>query len=185
MVAFYFGRQAMKWSFLAQAEDHGRMQARVLQILDRQMASVECFSMAKLDGSIFLSFVVEANEGQATRAEAQLRKLQGVDSVAMMEETATVRRMIAQFRVHCDISDRAELLHFIQALDARALMIRPLWVAFEAVGTPCEVEGIYQSALGYGLVDLVSSSCSLMVSRYESKRSQAATCMDEVTVEQE
>jgi acetolactate synthase small subunit len=175
----------MKWSFLAQFEDHGRMQARVLQILDRQMVSVECFSLAKLDGRIFLSFVVEADEGPATRVEAQLRKVQGVDSVVLMEETATVQRMIAQFRVHCDISDRAELLHFIQALDARALMIRPLWVAFEAVGTPCEVEGIYQSALGYGLVDLVSSSCSLMVSSYESTRRQRSFCVDELAVEQE
>jgi hypothetical protein len=73
--------------------------------------------------------------------------------VTMSPEGATTPRMHALFRLRCDISARDEVLHFISALDARLLMIRPLWVAFEVVGTSNEVEGIYQSALGYGLLD--------------------------------
>ena len=61
----------------------------------------------------------------------------------------------------CDMTDRAEVLHFITAVNARAIMVRPLWVAFELVGTPLEIEGVYQSALAYGIVDLVSSSCAI------------------------
>ena len=82
-----------------------------------------------------------------------------------------MQRMIALFRVRCEISERDELLHFIGALDARVLMIRPLWVAFEVIGMPSEVEGIYQSVLGYGIVDQVSPSRAFLVSGYESNRS--------------
>jgi acetolactate synthase small subunit len=175
----------MKWSFLAQAEDQGRMTARVLQVLDRQLVSIESFSLAKLDGRTFLSFLVEADEKLVGRVQALLRKIEGMDSVMVIAEAGVLRRMIALFRVRCDIFDRNELLHFISALGARALMIRPLWVAFEVIGTPCEVEGIYQSAMGYGLVDLVSFSCAFMTSDYEIERTRNSAGAAEMPVARE
>jgi acetolactate synthase small subunit len=152
----------MRWCFLARCEDHGRMQSRVMQILDHLLTPAISFSMATLDRRLFFSFIVEADEKQALRIESLLRKIYGMLAVEIISETATLQRMIALLRVRCDISERDEVLHFMSALNARMLMIRPLWVVFEVIGTPQEVEGIYQSALGYGLVDLVSSSCAFM-----------------------
>lgn len=163
----------MRWCFWTQMEDYGRMQARVIQVLDRLQTPIEALSFAKLDGRIFLTCVVEADQKQASRIESLLRKIHGMISTKVLAETATAQRMIALVRILCDITDRSEVLHFINAFHARAIMIRPLWVAFEVVGTPQEIEGIYQSALGYGIVDLVSSSCAFMTSSIESERGAA------------
>jgi acetolactate synthase small subunit len=150
-------------------EDLGRMEARVMQVLDRLQATVVTLSSAKLDDHIFLSGVMEADEIQADRVERLFRKMHGMESAIVVAETAAIERMIALFRILCDMTDRAEVLHFITALNARAIMVRPLWVAFEVVGTPQEIEGVYQSALAYGIVDVVSSSCALMTSENEAK----------------
>lgn len=165
----------MRWCFLAQGEDHGRMQSRVTQIVDHLLIPMSCFSLARLENRLFFSFVVEAEEKQALRLESLLRKVYGMLSVDVASEASTMQRGIALFRVRCDISERDELLHFIGALHARVLMTRPLWVAFEVMGTPSEVEGIYQSVLGYGIVDQVSSSRAFLSSGYESKRSADET----------
>ena len=169
MVAFYLWRETMRWCFWTQMEDLGRMESRVMQVLDRRQAMVVALSLARLDGSIFLSGVVEAEEEHARRIEPLLRKIQGMCSVKVLAETVTTQRMIALVRILCDITGRAEVLHFIHAVNARAIMVRPLWVAFE-IGTPREIEGVYQSALGYGIVDVVSSSCAIMTSENDSDR---------------
>lgn len=154
----------MRWCFWTQMEDLGRMEARVMQALDRLQATIVSFSSIRLDGHIFLSGVIEAEETHANRVEGLMRRIHGMESVKALPETAAVTRTIALFRILCDMTCRAEVLQFITALDARALMVRPLWVAFQVVGTPQEIEGIYQSALAYGIVDIVSSSCAVMTS---------------------
>ncbi len=166
----------MRWCFWTQMEDLGRMEARVMQVLERLQTTLITISSSKLDEHIFLSGVIEAEERQAGRIEAPLRKIQGMESVKVVPETATMQRMIALFRILCDMTDRAEVLNFVTAVNARAIMVRPLWVAFEMVGTPQEIEGIYQSALPYGIVDVVSSSCALMTSENEAERIAGAAC---------
>ena len=157
----------MRWCFWTQMEDLGRMEARVMQVLDRVQATIISLSSAKLDGHIFLSGVMDADETQADRVERLLRRIHGMESAKAVPETATVKRMIALFRILCDMTERAEVLQFVSALNARAIMVRPLWVALQVVGTPQEIEGVYQSALAYGIVDIVSSSCAIMTSTNE------------------
>jgi len=48
-------------------------------------------------------------------------------------------------------------------------MVRPRWATFEVVGTSQEIEAVYQSLRGYGIVDLVSSSGALMMPSDDSK----------------
>lgn len=169
----------MRWCFWTQMEDLGRMEARVLQVIDRLQATIVSVSSQKLDGHIFLSGVMEADETQADRVERLLRKIHGMESARAVPETATVKRTIALFRILCDMTDRAEVLQFVSAIDARVIMVRPLWVAFEVVGTPQEVEGVYQSALAYGIVDVVSSSCAFMTSENDAERIVGTACGEE------
>lgn len=169
----------MRWCFWTQMEDLGRMEARVMQVLDRLRATIVTLSSTKLDDHIFLSGVMEAEEKQACRIESLLRKIHGMESARVAPETAALQRMIGLFRILCDMTDRAEVLHFITALNARAVMVRPLWVAFEVVGSPQEIEGVYQSALPYGIVGVVSSSCALMTSANEPERIAGAACGEE------
>ena len=133
-----------------------------MQVLDRLQAEVVTFSSTKLDGRIFLSCVADAEEKRAERIEALLKKVHGMHSVKVHPETDTTHRMIALFRILIDISDRAEVLHFINSIGARSVMIRPSSVAFEMVGICQDIEGVYRSLTGYGIVDLVSSCCVFM-----------------------
>jgi acetolactate synthase small subunit len=164
----------MRWCFWTQMEDSGRMEARVMQVLDRLQAVIVTLSSVRLDDRIFLSCVIDAEERQAGLIEALLRKIHGMSSVKVLAEMDTMQRMIALFRILCDITDRAEILQFIGAINARAIMVRPMWVAFEMVGTPQEIEGVYQSAVGYGIVYVVSSSCALMTSANNSEKIASA-----------
>jgi len=59
----------MKWRFLLQGEDRGRMQARVIQIIDRLVITMGSLSFATLDGQVFLSFEVEYDPEQARHAK--------------------------------------------------------------------------------------------------------------------
>jgi acetolactate synthase small subunit len=152
----------MRWCFWTEMEDLGRMESRVVQVLDRLQVVVVTFSCARLDGHIFLCGVIEAEENQAARIEALLRKIHGMLTVKAVPAAATTHRMIALMRILCDRTERAEVLQFASALKARTVTIRPLWVAFEVAGSPEEIEGIYQSARGYGIVDVVSAGCALM-----------------------
>jgi acetolactate synthase small subunit len=155
-------------------EDLGRMEARVMQVFDRLQATVVTLSSARLDSHIFMSSEMDVDETQTDRVERLLRKIIGMESVKVVAETAAMQRMIALFRILCDMTDRAEVLRFITAVSARAIIVRPLWVAFEAVGTPLEIKGVYQSALAYGIVDLVSSSCALMTSTDDDRRDSSS-----------
>jgi acetolactate synthase small subunit len=170
----------MRWCFWTQMENLGRMEARVMQVLDRLQATVVSLSSVQLDGDIFLSGLMEAEEAHASRIESLLRKIHGMMTVKVVSEAAATQRMIALFRILCDITDRAEILQFVHAVNARAIMVRPRWIAFEMVGTSKEIEGIYQSAIGYGIVDVVSSSCALMTSESEPERTAGADDSDEL-----
>lgn len=173
----------MRWCFWTQMEEFGRMEARVTQVLDRSQATVVSISSARLNGRIFLSGVIDAEEKQVSRVDALLRKIHGMVSVKVLPATHTSVRMIAFIRILCDITDRSEILHFITAVHARTVMIRPMWVAFELVGTPQEIEGVYQSALGYGIADLVSASCVLMTCNDGNERTARAVYDEEPATE--
>jgi hypothetical protein len=58
--------------------DLGRMEARVMQVLDRLQATVVSLSYLRLDGYVFLSGVMEAEETQADRVKRLLRKIHGM-----------------------------------------------------------------------------------------------------------
>jgi acetolactate synthase small subunit len=135
---------------------------------------VLALSAAKLDGRIFLSGVMDVEEKQARRIESLLRNIHGMESAKAAPDAESLQRMIALFRIGCDMTDRAEVLHFVSAVHARAVMVRPLWVAFEVVGTPSEVEGIYLSAAAYGIVDVISCSCAVMTSAKDSEDQASA-----------
>ncbi len=70
MVAFLFGDKrcagvsSHRWTI---ADECNR---GVFQIMDHMLISVESFSSAKLDASIFLTFVVVADDKQAGRIES-------------------------------------------------------------------------------------------------------------------
>jgi len=148
----------MRWCFWMEMEDLGRMEARVMQVLDRLQATVVTLSSSRLDDRIVLSCVIDAEEKRAIRIEALLRKIYGALSVKVAAEIEASQQMVALFHIVCDITDRSEILRFISAVNARPNIVRPIWVAFETLGTLQEIEGVYQSAVGYGVVDVVSSS---------------------------
>ena len=171
----------MLWCCWTEMEDHGRMEARVLQVLERMQTALVTISSTRVDDRIFLTCIVETDEDHAARIEPVLRKIDGMVSVKVLPEASTTHRMLALLRVLCDVTERAEVLQFIGALNARAIMVRPLWVAFEVVGTAQEIEGIYQSARAYGMVDLVSSACAFMTAADGERRSPATSpCEDEL-----
>lgn len=100
-------------------------------------------------------------------------------SVKVVPESATTYRMLALVRILCDMTERAGVLQFVAAVNARVIMARPLWIAFEVVGTPQEIEGIYQSARACGIVDLVSSSCAFMTANDDALRTERTVCRSE------
>ncbi len=102
----------MKWYFLIRAEDRGRMQARVIQVVDRLMLTMSSFSFATLDGKVFLIFEIECELELAQRAKSLLKRLQGVISIDILSESDAMPRMIALFRLRCDLTETNDLLHF-------------------------------------------------------------------------
>jgi hypothetical protein len=80
----------MLWCFWTQMEDFGRMESRVIQVLDRFQATVIALSCVKLDDCIFVSGVMRAEEKQALRIELLLRKIHGTTSVKVVPETAVM-----------------------------------------------------------------------------------------------
>lgn len=103
-------------------EDMGLVEASVMQALDRLQATVVILSSASLDEHSFLSGVIETEENQAGRIELLLRRIREMESARFGPEAVTIERMIALFRILCDMTDnRAEVPHIITALDSERL----------------------------------------------------------------
>lgn len=77
----------MLWCFSTQMEDHHRMPARVLQVLDHVQLSAESLSLMRCDGRIVLNFVVDADDKQVYRIESLLWKIFGMLSVEVQSRT--------------------------------------------------------------------------------------------------
>jgi hypothetical protein len=84
----------MRLCLWTQMEDLGRMEGRVIQLLDRIQATIVTISMVKLDEHVLLSGVIDAEEIQAARLEALLWKIEGMRSVKVVSEMSTTQRMI-------------------------------------------------------------------------------------------
>jgi hypothetical protein len=62
-------------------EDHHRMPARVLQVLDHVQLSAESLSFTRCNERIVLTFVVNADDKQGYRIESLLWRIFGMLSV--------------------------------------------------------------------------------------------------------
>src|SRR5271154_5639073 len=93
--------------------------------------------------------------------------------MTILSEEETMQRFAALTRVRCDVTDRSEFLDFIAAIRTRTVMTRPFWIVFEVLGTPQEVEGIYQATRPYGMIDLVSAASTFLLSVDTSGLSEA------------
>ena len=112
----------------------------------------------RLDGLIFLSGVVEGEKDRLIASEPCCAVLKACTR-SRLQLRPTIRSAQSRLvRILCNITDRSEILHFIQALGAHAIMVRRMWVAREVVGSLEEIEGAVRSARGYGIVDVVSPS---------------------------
>ena len=75
----------MLWNFSIEMEDHHRMPARVLQVLDHVQLLAESLSFTRRDSRIVLSFMVDADDKQAYRVESLLWRIFGMLSVKVQQ----------------------------------------------------------------------------------------------------
>ena len=84
----------MRWCFVLQCEDQVRMQSRVFQVIDSQQLAVDFYSATRLQGKLFINFVVEADERQTYRVQSLLYKIHGMGSIEIQAETGDMPQVV-------------------------------------------------------------------------------------------
>jgi acetolactate synthase small subunit len=149
-------KPAMEWMFLVTSRNRARVEARVLQVLEHHMTSLQSFAAMRIGNEVRITFIVDTEPGGAIRIRELLNKLQDVDSVDSFAMNDGMCQTLALFKVLCDQESRLPLLQVISSVGAQVVAMRPDSIAFQVVGTPQDIEGLHASLLPYGLVDAIS-----------------------------
>lgn len=152
----------MEWMFLITACNRGRVESRILQVLDHHSVSVQSFAAMRVGNEIRVSFIAEIDKADAILTTDRLRKLQDVQCVDSFANKDGLCRTLALFKVLCDQESRLPLLQVISSLGAQVVAVRPDWVAFQIIGTLPDIEGLHASLLPYGLVEAVSVASAVV-----------------------
>ena len=71
----------MKYLYLIHASPGSRVQSRVLQVFDRQMAAVTSFLSVMMDGEVYMRVCAEGGNRECLHVEAMLLQLEDVCAV--------------------------------------------------------------------------------------------------------
>jgi acetolactate synthase small subunit len=164
----------MERMFLIIAANRARVESRILQVLDHHRVTVESFSSMRLADEARVTFMADLDNDGAQRTCDMLRRLHDVQSIDCFAYQDGFCRTLAMFRVLCDQESRLPLLQVISSMGAQVVAVRPDWVAFQAIGSPQDIEALRAGLLPYGLVEAISAASTAVRNHASQKADHQA-----------
>jgi acetolactate synthase-1/3 small subunit len=157
-------------TFIALLENQPGALARITSLLRRR--SYEVISLAvgpsKSPGVSRMSLVIQADDDDASRLEANLHKLVNVLRVQDVSDLTTVSRELTLIKVLANMETRPQVLQIAETFRARVVDVGTEALILENTGTSDKLDGLLDVLSAFGVIELVRTGAVTMVRSAEA-----------------
>ena len=144
----------MQYMLVAYVEDKPGVLNRVSSLFRRRAFNIESLTVGHTDqpGVSRMTIVVDADEMEIRRIEANLYKLVNVLRVENVSSTPAVTRDLALIKVAADINTRAQVMQLVDVFRARIVDVANESLMVEITGTEDKIEGLIEVLRPLGII---------------------------------
>jgi acetolactate synthase I/III small subunit len=163
-------------TFIAYVEDLPGVLNRVTSLFRRRNYNITSLTVGGTErpGVSRMTVVLEADEDNARRIEANLYKLVNVLFVEDTTTAPTMVRELALIKVRADPSNRGEVMRLCDVFRARVVDVGPEALVAEITGPGDKIDGLVDVLRPLGIIEMVRTGVVAMV------RSAEATDADRI-----
>jgi acetolactate synthase-1/3 small subunit len=152
-------------TFIAYVEDLPGVLNRITSLFRRRNYNIVSLTVGRTErpGVSRMTVVLEADEDNARRIEANLYKLVNVLFVEDTSTTATMVRELALIKVRADPSNRGEVMRLCDVFRARVVDVGPEALVAEITGAGDKIDGLVDVLRPFGILEMVRTGAVAMV----------------------
>jgi len=152
-------------TFIAYVEDLPGVLNRVTSLFRRRNYNITSLTVGGTErpGVSRMTVVLEADEDNARRIEANLYKLVNVLFVEDTSTTATMVRELALIKVRADPSNRGEVMRLCDVFRARVVDVGPEALVAEITGAGDKIDGLVDVLRPFGILEMVRTGAVAMM----------------------
>jgi acetolactate synthase-1/3 small subunit len=152
-------------TFIAYVEDLPGVLNRVTSLLRRRNYNIASLTVGATErpGVSRMTVVLEADEDNARRIEANLYKLVNVLFVEDTTTAATMVRELGLIKVRADPSNRGEVMRLCDVFRARVIDVGPEALVAEITGPGDKIDGLVDVLRPFGILEMVRTGAVVMV----------------------
>ncbi|CAN5890629.1 acetolactate synthase small subunit [soil metagenome] len=157
-------------TFIAYVEDLPGVLNRVTSLFRRRSYNIESLAVGRTheQGVSRMTIVMEADDDDARRIEANLYKLVNVLRVEDTTLRATVARELAMIKVRADAASRPSVMQVCEVFRARVIDVGPEALICEITGTADKIDGLLEVLTPFGVVEMVRTGAVAMLRSAEA-----------------
>ena len=154
----------MQQTLVAYVEDKPGVLNRVASLFRRRAFNIESLTVGHTEqpGVSRMTIVVDADEFEIRRIEANLYKLVNVLRVEDVSNTPAVTRDLALIKVAADINTRAQVMQLVDVFRARVVDVANESLVVEITGTEDKIEGLIEVLRPMGIIEMVRTGIVAM-----------------------
>lgn len=162
-------------TFIVHVEDLPGVLNRVTSLFRRRTYNIESLTVGSTHdpGVSRMTIVMQADDDDARRIEANLYKLVNVLRVEDTTRRATVVRELALVKVRADASTRPNVMQVCEVFRARVIDVGPEALICEITGTADKIDGLVDVLRPFGIVEMVRTGAVAMVRSAEVGRRES------------
>jgi acetolactate synthase-1/3 small subunit len=152
-------------TFIAYVEDLPGVLNRVTSLFRRRNYNIVSLTVGRTEreGVSRMTVVVEADEEEARRVEANLYKLVNVLWIEDTTTSATVTRELALIKVRADAETRPNVMQVAEVFRARVVDVSADAMIVESTGTAEKIDGLVEVLKPYGIIEMVRTGSVAML----------------------
>jgi acetolactate synthase I/III small subunit len=152
-------------TFIAYVEDLPGVLNRVTSLFRRRNYNIASLTVGGTErpGVSRMTVVLEADEDNARRIEANLYKLVNVLFVEDTTTAATMVRELGLIKVKADPSNRGEVMRVCDVFRARVIDVGPEALVAEITGSGDKIDGLVDVLRPFGILEMVRTGAVAMV----------------------
>jgi acetolactate synthase-1/3 small subunit len=154
----------MQYTLVAYVEDKPGVLNRVASLFRRRAFNIESLTVGHTEqpGVSRMTIVVDTDQAEIRRIEANLYNLVNVLRVQDVSNTPAVMRDLALIKVAADINTRAQVMQLVDVFRARIVDVANESLVVEITGTEDKIEGLVEVLRPLGIIEMVRTGIVAM-----------------------
>ena len=150
----------MNWVYLVTTDDRPRVQSRVMQAFDKQLASIHSFVSVRLADEIQMCIFADPGLCGGPRMEVLLLHLEDVRAITAFEAEGNEELMLTLFNVVCRHQEQPLFVDALSVLGATVSLVNAAGVAGTTIDRDGLVGELYQNLRSFWNVKKLATDSS-------------------------